>query len=796
MPGERHNSPPRTFFLNEQHELARGEKEAGGSLPKLAPVDWGAKGQRIHATLAAARETVRKSQDPLRDSRYFLATLPTEKIKKRSENRRRAPSGFVEVEEATDYAGQHSRVFKRLGLDLLAVDEAGRALVHAPASRVEQLLTTAKALELEGPREQARWVTIEEFEPAPMSFRIDSEWLQKIPAKTPLDSVVELQPLLTRVEVERVIQAIMATLGPRAERERFTRMGTDFSGRHWYRGMLSKESLQLIAERFFSVQALHPPLRTEVAMASSGKPRGVAKPYPSPVAVDPALMPVVAVVDVGVPAGHLLLARFRRGGYVSPNVPPGLATDHGSLVASRVVFGDPDFSTGIHETNPGCAFVDVNVAEDREHIDDKAILTALQAVVATYPDVRVFNLSLGEYASLASHPPVKRREKLLLLQDLDNFVFRSDVIVAVAAGNSVPGVVPVPDYPSHVDDPRWALGSWACGFNTLTCGSLTGRLAPGGLVKHLGWPSPFTRIGPGLCNAPIPEFSANGGNCNEQFQLESGLGVYACNAAGLWEDHSGTSFAAPLLAREAAFAMAALQRRCEQGARPFAATVKAFFALTATPPVRDEAVLPLVERTLGLGTARSERLNTPRPESAVMVWQGVLEGLEDKARIQIPIPRAWLTAAARPTLRIVAAWETPVNEAAEHIWASRRVELQVRTAPSIRALTPRGRNHPSYPLLDRGYALGAETLAKSKLTAPESDFWLLELSYKEIAEYSAVVEFSRQQRVGVAMELWDDGEEPESPQAAMQALPQAVTMTRLTIPENRIANPIFVRPRV
>ena len=794
MPRERHQSPPRTFFLNEQHELARGEKETGGSLPKLAPVDWGAKGQRIHTTLAAARETVRKSKDPLRDSRYFLSTLPTKGIKKLSENRRRAPSGFVE--EATEYAGQHSRVFKRLGLDLLAVDEAGRALVHAPASRVEQLLTTVRALQLEGPREQARWVAIEEFEPAPMSFRIDQEWLQQIPPKVPLDSVVELQPLLTRVEVERVIHAILAALGPRAERERFTRMGTDFSGRHWYRGILSKESLLVIAESFFSVQALHPPLRTEVTLASSARPRGVAaKQPPIPAAVDPALMPVVAVVDVGVPAGHRLLARFRRGGYISPDVPPGLATDHGSLVASRVVFGDPDFSTGIQEVNPGCAFVDVNVAEDREHIDDKAILTALQAVVATYPDVRVFNLSLGEYTSLAAHPPVKRREKLLLLQDLDNFVFRSDVIVTVAAGNSAPGVIPVPDYPSHADDPRWALGSWACGFNTLTCGSLTGRLAPGGLVKHLGWPSPFTRIGPGLCNAPIPEFSANGGNSNEQFRHEPGLGVYACNATGLWEDHSGTSFAAPLLAREAAFAMAALQRRCEQGARPFAATVKAFFALTATPPVSHEALQQLVERTLGLGTARSERLHTPRPESAVMIWQGVLEGLEDKARIQIPIPSAWLTTASRPTLRIVAAWETPVNEAVEKIWASRKVELQVRTGPSIRALTPRGKNHRSYPLLDRTYEIGPEKFAKLKLTAPDSDFWLFELSYKEIAEYSAAMEFSHQQRVGVAMELWDGGEEPESPQAALQALPQAVTMTRLTVPENRIANPIFVRPR-
>jgi len=236
---------PRTFFLNEQHELARGEKEGGGSLPKLAPLDWGAKGQRIHQTLNKARETIRHSRDPLRESRYFLATVPSPAIRKHSKNLRRAPKGIVE--EQTDYAGEHSLVFRRLGLDLLAVDEAGRALVHAPATRVEQLLSTATGLPSEGLRERARWVAIDSFSPAPASFRIDEEWLRSLSAKAPVDAVVELQPLLSRVEVEQVIHAILEALGPRAERERFTRMGTDFSGRHWYRGMLSRESLRTIA---------------------------------------------------------------------------------------------------------------------------------------------------------------------------------------------------------------------------------------------------------------------------------------------------------------------------------------------------------------------------------------------------------------------------------------------------------------------------------------------------------------------------------------------------------------------
>jgi len=35
----------RTFYLNEQHELARGERNGRGGHPKLGAIDWVRKGQ-------------------------------------------------------------------------------------------------------------------------------------------------------------------------------------------------------------------------------------------------------------------------------------------------------------------------------------------------------------------------------------------------------------------------------------------------------------------------------------------------------------------------------------------------------------------------------------------------------------------------------------------------------------------------------------------------------------------------------------------------------------------------------
>ena len=116
------------------------------------------------------------------------------------------------------------------------------------------------------------------------------------------------------------------------------------------------------------------------------------------------------------------------------------------------------------------------------------------------------------------------------------------------------------------------------------------RLSAHGLVQNVGWPSPFTRIGPGLCGAPIPSFSAEGGNTNDAYGFTQGLGVWGVSATGLLEDKIGTSHACPILAREAAFTLQKLQEVCEPGSQPFAVTARAFLTLTAEPPVADQQV--------------------------------------------------------------------------------------------------------------------------------------------------------------------------------------------------------------
>ena len=127
---------------------------------------------------------------------------------------------------------------------------------------------------------------------------------------------------------------------------------------------------------------------------------------------------------------------------------------HGCFVASRAVFGEVDLDDGpqVPSPAPSTRFYDVNIGGiDYQKVDGKSVYPALQAIVSTAPDVRVFNLSF-DTISLSLINSVKRSECLTLIQNLDNFIFQNDILVVVAAGNSPEGIQPTTPYPRHAND--------------------------------------------------------------------------------------------------------------------------------------------------------------------------------------------------------------------------------------------------------------------------------------------------------------------------------------------------------
>jgi hypothetical protein len=788
---------PLNYFLNEQHELARTKQGGGGQAPHYVGIDWTLKGRRIARSLSDTAKAIRASNDPLKEDRIYLLAKPVAEVTKASTQKKKAPHGTFE--EETDFAKEHTRVFGRLGLDLIEVTDAGDAVIHARPERFDQLSALSSQLGDLGVMEQARWATVDSFSTIPPELRIDSDWLNSIKRGDLAEVIIELQPLLGRLEIETVLRSIAGRLA-KDKREGLMGTGSDFSGRQWIRGRLQEKSLRQIASDYFSVQSLHPPLLSLAALAKAASVPSISSLAAHTPPANINFLPTVAVFDHGVPGGHAYLNPYRRGQYTAPDAAGGIGR-HGALVASRVVFGEQDFSAGLDhlpDLKGTCRFLDVNVAGGNDTIHDKSVSDAMAAIVGTYPDVRVFNFSFAADRPLASCSSVERRERLLSVQDLDNFIFQNDVVIAVAAGNSPPGQAPVVDYPNHIDDPSWRLGHWASGFNTLVCGAYVGALSATGIVNRIGWPSPFTRIGPGIAEAPVPSFCATGGDRTRQHTFGPGMGVWVCSYDGRWEDHAGTSFSVPLLAREAAFAFELLQKYCQQDTRPFAATVKAFLALTATQTFPDddltEALSALCKRTLGRGEASANRLRTPSTRSAIFFWQGLLDGPSDTALVQCPIPEDWYASAEKPMLRVIVAADVPVNAATHEVWACREITLRLRTAPEADAIRPSRsiKNHHSHPVTERLYDL--KKLPKSVIS--DGGMWILEMSYADIADYHPAIDFSPQQRCAFAAELFDDSETPTSPQRALQAIPSFPTMNRLSIQRTPVRVPVILKSRV
>jgi hypothetical protein len=233
MSDERSSIRPRTFYLSERHELARTEKDGGGRPAQYGEIDWSAKSTRLSKTLTAARHVIEQSPDPTKDRHFFMTALPVPSVQKRSKSQKKAPHGTYE--EETRYAGEHSRVFRRLGMDLLDVDANGVATVHASADRFDRLVSTASALEKESAQERGRWVTLDGFAPVPAHHRIDAGWLDTLKPPALVEVMVEMQPLLSRLEIDEVIRSIAgllkATLTNFSSRRALTSRADDGSGR-------------------------------------------------------------------------------------------------------------------------------------------------------------------------------------------------------------------------------------------------------------------------------------------------------------------------------------------------------------------------------------------------------------------------------------------------------------------------------------------------------------------------------------------------------------------------------------
>ncbi|MET9554318.1 S8 family peptidase [Streptomyces sp. NPDC006645] len=284
--------------------------------------------------------------------------------------------------------------------------------------------------------------------------------------------------------------------------------------------------------------------------------------------------PIVGLIDSGVQAEHPLL----RGCIVEATTVSSSLSDgadrhgHGTGVASILLRGsiESQLASGEWETPP-CRVLSVRVLDGENRIPHSRLPQSEITDAVRYLSsrgVKVINLSLGDedVVMVGNRAPT-------LAAVLDSLARKFGVVFVVPTGNVIPA-----QYSGQMDEnfrsdyPYRMLESAVSGLIdpapsalSLTVGGTVPALRSAALgtvpIGKPGWPSPFSRLGPGINGAIKPEVNASAGTLGQGIdadgpQYEDAFMVAVADGRvegpAVVSYDVGTSLAAPHVARACA----------------------------------------------------------------------------------------------------------------------------------------------------------------------------------------------------------------------------------------------------
>jgi serine protease AprX len=293
--------------------------------------------------------------------------------------------------------------------------------------------------------------------------------------------------------------------------------------------------------------------------------------------------PVVGIIDSGTDPRNAELQKWVVGRKDWP-LPKDQDNDHGTFVAGLIANGhalnhnDPRFP------DAQCKIVDVAALDKNGSVTEDELLIIIDDALKTWPEVRVWNLSLGLDGVVCQD-----HEFSLLAAAIDQRMKDYNVLFVIAAGNyatppfrSWPPQPELSDPNEEPDQDRISPpGDALC---ALTVGSVAHKDTPNTVVQE-NQPSPFTRRGPGAAYTLKPEVSFPGGNCDAAGDCTQ-AGVLSVHGQKSIAENIGTSFATPLASAVAAHVFRELE---VTGQTPSATFVKGLIVHSAfvKNPVED-----------------------------------------------------------------------------------------------------------------------------------------------------------------------------------------------------------------
>lgn len=409
--------------------------------------------------------------------------------------------------------------------------------------------------------------------------------------------------------------------------------------------------------------------------------------------------PLVGVVDSGVRSAHPLLAGCVHDAVSLTAFADGQDTDgHGTAVASLVLHGSIESLLASGVSAPFCRVLSFRVLGANGSFPPGILFAKILEESFAYlaaQGVRVINVSLGDPGA-----PYQGPRSMPIAAVLDQLIRDHGLVVLISAGNLLPATYAAACVNLAADYPAAILNHVAAGLLepagaalATTVGSIVGKQTvsqPGRVpMGGLGWPSPFTRRGPGVMGAVKPEVVAHGGS----LAAEAGTFVADSELACLVADGSpspnlitslvGTSFAAPLAARVAAAIVARYPTFSSNLVRALLlqGTLPPVDFLPIQPGVGEASRRAMSRQLVGYGEVRLEEAVLSRPNRVVLVAEDTIE-VDGIHIYEIPIPARFFEARTRASIAVSLAFD-PDTRARRLDYTSSRMKFEL-----VRGLPP------------------------------------------------------------------------------------------------------------
>jgi subtilisin family serine protease len=416
--------------------------------------------------------------------------------------------------------------------------------------------------------------------------------------------------------------------------------------------------------------------------------------------------PIVGIVDSGVASAHPLLA----GAVLAAD---GLGTGiddgedqhgHGTMVAALILHGEVDvaLSRGLTLV-PLCQIVSARVLDRQLNFPDEDLWERdlIEAIEwCADQGASVINLSIGDGRS-----PFRPPRQMSAAAVVDEIARRRGLVIVISTGNVSPS-----EYLTDFDDqsvvtyPVALLASEHAGILdpgssmlALTIGGMTTAAAATGLstretltrlpMGKPGWPSPFTRRGPGPGDAIKPELVHRAGTLGlENRRLadrDAELSVISAGIGGtrLLAHDIGTSFSAPLVTRVAAAVKA---RFPSFGANQIRSLVLISAEETGFGQdlvvARDSDRLDAVRRLTGFGSPSIPRATESTSHRVVLVAEDAIP-INGVHIYELPMPSSFYDSGGTRGIEIALAFDPPTRARRLDYMASRMEFHLVRGMP-------------------------------------------------------------------------------------------------------------------